>query len=138
MAGARPGRRGDDDSRLSSRQQRVPGGRKNTAKVLMSDDEYELIATRAAKIGVSIPRLLVETAIAAQDLTLTERRALLSELLMLRRMLATITEELQQLTARTNSAGQPPATDSATRRIALVATRLDRAVKELLPGTEQR
>jgi len=55
---------------------------------------------------VSVPRLLVEAALAGDAVTASERRALISELLGARRMVVAMGGNLNQLTRMANTAGR--------------------------------
>ena len=59
MAGESPNRRAGV---RRQRQANVPGGRTNRHIVKLSDAEHEDLTQRAAEAGVSVPRLLVESA----------------------------------------------------------------------------
>lgn len=58
---------GSDDQRARARrrqQANVPGGREHSTLVRMSADEKDALAERAEQAGVSVPRLMVESALA--------------------------------------------------------------------------
>lgn len=59
MAGESPNRRAGV---RRERQANVPGGRPHRHIVKLSDAEHEDLTRRAAEVGVSVPRLLVESA----------------------------------------------------------------------------
>jgi hypothetical protein len=90
------------------RLERHPGGRKNAVKVLLSDQERAVLAGRAAKAGLSLPRLLVETALAGDRRTASEQRGLIAEFLAVRRLVAAIGNNLNQLARVANAGGRAP------------------------------
>jgi len=94
--------------RTRSRRANVQGGRKNrVAEVWADDAEAAALLVRAREANVTIPRLLVESALAPEGgATVTERRAFLAELYGVRRLLAANSNNLNQLTKAVN-AGQP-------------------------------
>lgn len=100
--------------RRSVRQRRLPGGRKNKVTVRLSDDEMTAIEDRADVAGISVPRLLVESALAGDARTASERRALINELLGARRLVAAVGNNLNQLTRHANATGELPPELSAT------------------------
>lgn len=122
-------------ARKPSRQRRQPGGRKNVAFVRLSVEEKAALEARAERLGVSVPRLLVESALAGNVQTLTERRALIAELLAVRRLLAALSNNVNQLARIANATGQVPAEFGATTAaVARAAARLDAVVAELNGG----
>ncbi len=73
--------------------------------------ERDELAARAAELGVSVPRLLVESALHGAR-TPTERRLEIAELFEVRRLLATVANNVNQLARTANITGQVP---TATR-----------------------
>ncbi|MFI1582429.1 plasmid mobilization protein [Embleya sp. NPDC020630] len=116
-----PSPSGDGPTR--ARLPREPGGRRRVTKVLMTEAEYTFVSAKAAAQGVSVPRLLVESA--ANDApTATERRAFYAELLAVRRQLAHITDALARI--GDGPSGHDPATlTNLTTRLAASLDRLD-------------
>ncbi|UGQ09697.1 hypothetical protein LO772_22610 [Yinghuangia sp. ASG 101] len=106
----------------TGRLRRHTGGRRHVAKVKMNDAEHDLVRERAASLGVSVPRLLVEAGSAADVVTATERHALYAELLALRRLLAEL--------ARTPRSAAPTPGGDEDRAIADACRR----VEEVLAG----
>jgi hypothetical protein len=87
------------------RNRREPGGRKHEAKVRMNDEEFARVQARALAMGVSIPRVLIESATGAPALTRTERSAYFTELMAMRRLLANLTNNVNQIARVLNSQG---------------------------------
>jgi hypothetical protein len=88
-------------------------------KVKLTDGEQEKLRALAAVLGVSVPRLLVESALAGRE-TPTERRAAVAELFEIRRLLATVANNVNQLAHTANISGEVAA-----------ATRLEGTLEEV-------
>ena len=69
------GGQGGGTARPGGRLRRVPGGRARVVKVGLSAQEEEWLVPRAAALGVSVQRLLVESAMAGGPTPVAERRA---------------------------------------------------------------
>ncbi|REE98989.1 mobilization protein MobC [Thermomonospora umbrina] len=114
---------------------RHPGGRKRAVKVLLTEEERATIVRRAEAARVSIPRLLVEAALSGNARTATERRAIVIEVLAVRRLVAALGNNVNQLAKVANSTGeipdQLPAVLDAVQR---VLDRLDATASELAPS----
>ena len=63
------------------------------------------LRARAAELGVSVPRLMVESALSGVE-TPTDRRRLVAELFETRRLLATVANNVNQLARSANISGQ--------------------------------
>ena len=74
--GGRAGAREGGTARPGGRLRRVAGGRQRVFKVSVSAAEEEWLVPRAAALGVSVQRLLVESAMAGGPAPAAERRAL--------------------------------------------------------------
>ena len=74
-------------------------------QVTLSEDEQQRLRVRAAGLGVSVPRLLVESALSGVE-TPAERRAWVAELFELRRLLATAANNVNQLAKVANTSGE--------------------------------
>ena len=74
-------------------------------KVKLTEAERDRLRARAAELGVSVPRLLVESALEGLE-TPTERRQLIAELFETRRLLATVANNVNQLARSANVSGQ--------------------------------
>jgi hypothetical protein len=71
----------------------------------VSEVEGVGLRARAAGLGVSVPRLLVESALSGVE-TPAERRAWIAEVFELRRLLATIANNINQLARTANISGE--------------------------------
>jgi len=121
--------------RLFGRRRRanVEGGRQHRHQVKVSAEEEGMLLRLAAEQHVTVPRLLVESALAVnKGETATERRQALAELFAVHRMLAAVSNNLNQIARKINAGGRPTgelaATLAAVRRS---ADRIDAAVDEL-------
>jgi len=74
-------------------------------QVKLTDGERELLRARAAELGVSVPRLLVESALEGRE-TSTERRQQVAGLFEVRRLLATVANNVNQLARSANISGE--------------------------------
>ncbi|NEW42515.1 plasmid mobilization protein [Nocardia cyriacigeorgica] len=79
------------------RQANVVGGRPHTVKVKLTDAEQEALKARAAEVGVSVPRLLVESTLEAGQVEVGRAHAAL-QLLELDHQIRRIGANVNQLT----------------------------------------
>jgi hypothetical protein len=91
-----------------SRRAREPAPRQVVQKVKLTERERDQLRARAGELGVSVPRLLVESALADVTVTGTERRAETAELFETRRLLATVANNVNQLARLANTSGKVP------------------------------
>lgn len=121
--------------RLFARQRRAnaPGGRHHAHKVKVTPEEEGQLLRLAAAQHVTIPRLLVESALAAEaGETVTERRALLVELFAVHRLLAAVSNNVNQIARATNATGEWQRETAATlAKVRQVAERIDVTVDGL-------
>lgn len=124
----------EDESRhpLFSRRRRANfnGGRQHSHKVRVSPEEEGALLRLAHEQNVSVPRLLVESALSLdRGETPTQRRELVGELFRLHRLLAAISNNVNQMARATNATNEVQdemrATLDAVRR---TAARIDDAV----------
>jgi hypothetical protein len=104
------------------RQVRFHGGRRVVRKVRVTAVENGRLAQLAAAQGVSVPRLLVEAALASDGWTPSQRRELVRQLLAARRDLAGLATNVNQLARWANTAGRFP------RDAAEHVSRIDEAI----------
>jgi Bacterial mobilisation protein (MobC) len=88
------------------RRAREPVARGVIQKVKLTQEEREQLRARAAELGVSVPRLLVESSLSTQGEMATERRAMIAELFEVRRLVATVANNVNQLAKAANISGQ--------------------------------
>src|SRR5659263_189905 len=92
-------------ARLFARRRRanVAGGRQHHHKVKVTPEEEGVLLRLAEAQHVTIPRLLVESALAAATSeTPTERRDAIADLFRLHRLLAAISNNVNQMAKATN------------------------------------
>lgn len=98
-----------DNARTATTRRRranVQGGRVGDHRVKVSAEEEAALVKRASELGVTVPRLLVESALAENDgKTAVERRDELAELFHMRKLLASVSNNVNQI-ARAANAGQ--------------------------------
>ncbi len=90
------------------RQRRLVGGRSRPIKVKVSDEQYEQLAAMAAAGGVSIPKLLVDGVLARDGLTVSQRQGRYATFMALRRQLAGVATNLNQIAKWANTEHQMP------------------------------
>jgi hypothetical protein len=127
-----------DRSELTRRRQaNVPGGRRIRHPVKVTEEqEAQLQALAAVHGGISIPRLLVESTLSAGVLPDVDRRAVLEELFTIRRGLAGVANNVNQLTRMAHVEGIPNTDeiDAALRWLREMAgpgARLDEAIERV-------
>ena len=117
------------------RRENEPGGRQHSHKVKVTPREEALLLARAEAKHVTVPRLLVESALSAgSGQTATERRNLITELFRAVRLLASISNNVNQIAKATNATGEVQAEMVATlQAVRRVAMRVESAMDELAP-----
>lgn len=144
---ARNGRRITGASTGATRLRRAQGGRRHVVTVRLTDAEYEVISARAAALRISRQRLMVEAATAPRQpprpagagpfygAPASERRAMADELVGVRRLVAGLATNINQLAKVANATGtvpaELPAAAAATTR---ALGRLNTAVDALAAG----
>ncbi|MFS0703268.1 MobC family plasmid mobilization relaxosome protein [Cellulomonas sp. 179-A 9B4 NHS] len=121
--------------RLFARRRRanVAGGRQHHHKVKVTPEEEGMLLRLAEAQRVTIPRLLVESTLgAATSETPTQRRDAIAELFRLHRLLAAISNNVNQMAKATNATGQVQDELEATlRAVRRTAERIDAAIDGL-------
>lgn len=105
-------------------------------QVKVTEAEEAVLVRLAEAAGVSVPRLLVEAATAAEfgagGVTATERRAAVVELMTVSRVLAGVAGNLNQLARSVNAGAEfPPAAVVVRERIRALIPRVQRACEDL-------
>lgn len=122
-------------SRRDGRRRRanVAGGRPRRHEVKVSAEEEGILLRLAEAQRITIPRLLVESTLAAASgQTITERRELIAELFAIHRLLGAVSNNLNQLTRKTHALGEwQPETRATLERVREISARLDEAVDRL-------
>lgn len=123
------------EGQLFGRQRRAnaedgPRQKRYTVKVTREED-VQLIA-RAVARSVTVPRLMVETAMSAHIETDTDRKAAIAELFALRRLLANVANNVNQIARFANEEKQFPADAQAiVGEYRALVPRISAAIEEL-------
>ncbi|MEV7649111.1 plasmid mobilization relaxosome protein MobC [Arthrobacter sp. NPDC089319] len=97
-----------------------------------AEEEARLVA-RAERERVTVPNLLMSSALSESSDSPTERRAIAAELMALHNLLARSSNNINQLARQANATGEFPAEAShALRHIRSVAMRIDDAIDGLM------
>jgi Bacterial mobilisation protein (MobC) len=124
-------------SRGGARRRRVDGGRQRAVKIRFTDAEYEAITTRAAESNVSVQWLMVASTLTRERATAAPS-ALTAELAGLRRLVANIANNINQIARKLNSGGRPDASiasaaDAVRRTMRRLDDALDTAARSAVP-----
>jgi hypothetical protein len=121
------------------RQPNADGGRRVEQKVRLTVEESAALRLKARRLGVSVPRLLVESALAEHD-TATDRRDLMATLFGLQRLLGNIANNVNQLARKANIDDEfPEAARPALAHVVRQVQRIDQALDKLgMPGGDGR
>lgn len=91
-----------------------------------NDAEYEALSARAASAGVTVQRLLADGAFASRRPPVTAPAALIAELAGLRRLIRSLSNNINQIARWLNSGGRPDARiTGALDAVQRAMTRLD-------------
>jgi hypothetical protein len=113
-------------SRGSARRHRVEGGRRRELKVRFTDAEYDAIVARAADARVSMHRYVADGALAHRS---GGNAALIAEMSALRRLVANLANNTNQIARRLNSGGYLDSSVMANRdALRRIIQRLDIAL----------
>ncbi len=85
----------------------------------LTDEEREALTRKAEQLGVSIPRLLIDSAL-GDVMTRGERAALVGQLDVANRLLANLTGNMNQIAYHANVAGQMTAAGEVEAALARV------------------
>jgi len=114
------------------RRANAPGGRQHQHMVRVSEAEETQLKLLAAEQEVTIPRLLVESALAGAGETPSQRRVAMTELFRIRRQLAGVTTNVNQIARAVNTDGRFPVGSAAVwARIEEVVERIDATIEGL-------
>lgn len=122
------------------RQKNAPaGGRSKSRKVTLTPEQDAALLLKARRLKVSVPRLLVESALADQETT-TDRRDLIETLFGLQRLLGNVANNVNQLARKANVEDEfPEAARPVLVQMMRLMKRVDLAVDELdTPGFQRR
>lgn len=93
----------------AARRHRVEGGRPHAVKIRFTDAEFEALMARAASAGLSIQRYLTDRAFTRSQPGGQPSAALIAELAGLRRLTASLSNNINQIARWLNSGGRPDA-----------------------------
>ncbi len=124
--------------RLFARRRRanVVGGRQHRHEVKVTPEEEALLLQLALAQQVTVPRLLIESALASSaGETPSERRNAMVELFGIHRLLAAVSNNVNQIAKATNATGEVHEDLVQTlRAVRRTAQRVDDAIDGLSPG----
>jgi len=89
-----------------SRREREPVPRRVFQQVKLTETEQQQLRARAAQLGVSVPRLMVESALGGATGMAPDRQREVAELFEVRRLLATVANNVNQLARLANTSGE--------------------------------
>lgn len=93
-----------------------------------AEEEAQLLV-RSEREGVTVPRLLVSAAISDRVETPTERRAVIAELMALHRLLASVSNNVNQIARHANAGDDfPKDAKAALAYVRQVAERIDMTI----------
>jgi hypothetical protein len=108
-AEAEGGGRDPGTARPGGRLKRVAGGRRRAVLVRLSATEEEWLVPKAAALGISVQRLLVESAMGGGPASVLARRTVYDELLAARRDVLGVAVNINQLARWGNEHARMPA-----------------------------
>ncbi|MFJ4210675.1 plasmid mobilization protein [Paenarthrobacter sp. NPDC089675] len=110
-----------------------PSGTKKRREVWVTAEEEAALLARAEREKVTVPNLLVSSALADGTDSPTERRAIAAELMQLHNLLARSSNNINQLARQANATGEfPVEAREALKHIRSVAMRIDDAIDGLM------
>lgn len=115
------------------RRENTPGGRTHSHRVRVSPEEEAQLVLRAERLGVTVPRLLVESALNDGVVALEQKRQdeearvrLLVEINHLQRKVGAIGVNINQIARATNATGEwQPEMESSLRQLRVVLRQLE-------------
>lgn len=120
--------------RLSKRRrENSPAGTKKRREVWVTVEEEAALVARAEREKVTVPNLLVSSALSAHSESPTERRAIGAELMQLHNLLARSSNNINQLARHANATGEIPVeAREALKHLRSVAMRIDDVIDGLM------
>ena len=115
------------------RRENTPAGTKKRRDLWVTVEEEAALVARAEREKVTVPNLLISSALSETHETTTERRAIGAELMSLHNLLARSSNNINQLARQANTTGEFPAeAREALKHIRSVAMRIDDAIDGLM------
>lgn len=90
------------------RRENSPAGTKKRRDLWVTAEEEAMLVARAAREGVTVPRLLIGAATSESVETPTERRAMVAELFAIRTLLARVSNNVNQMARHANAGDEFP------------------------------
>jgi hypothetical protein len=91
------------------RRENAPGGRKKSFQVYVTDAEEAELSRLAELAGMTVPRLLFESALRSDITTSTRRAEAIAEIFAVRRLMANVANNVNQVAKFANSESVFPA-----------------------------
>jgi hypothetical protein len=115
------------------RRENTPAGTKKRRDLWVTVEEEAALAARAEREKVTVPNLLISSALSEHSDSPTERRAIAAELMSLHNLLARSSNNINQLARQANATSEFPAeAREALKHIRSVAMRIDDAIDGLM------
>jgi hypothetical protein len=115
------------------RRENTPAGSKKRRDVWVTVEEEAALVARAEREKVTVPNLLISSALSEHSDSPTERRAIAAELMSLHNLLARSSNNINQLARQANATSEFPAeVREALRHIRSVSMRIDDAIDGLM------
>lgn len=115
------------------RRENTPAGSKKRRDVWVTVEEEAALVARAEREKVTVPNLLISSALSDHSDSPTERRAIAAELMSLHNLLARSSNNINQLARQANATSEFPAeAREALEHIRAVAMRIDDAIDGLM------
>lgn len=117
----------------TGRRRRIEGGRPGRHNVRTSPEEEGALQRLALAAHMSVPRYLVESGLAMESgETITDRRSTITRLYELHRLLAAISNNVNQIAKATNATRElHPETSATLAAVRATAMRIDELTDEL-------
>jgi hypothetical protein len=115
------------------RRENTPAGSKKRRDVWVTVEEEAALVARAEREKVTVPNLLISSALSEHSNSPTERRAIAAELMSLHNLLARSSNNINQLARQANATSEfPVEAREALKHIRSVAMRIDDAIDGLM------
>ncbi|MDI3243060.1 MobC family plasmid mobilization relaxosome protein [Arthrobacter sp. AL08] len=116
------------------RRENTPAGTKKRRDVWVTVEEEAALVARAEREKVTVPNLLISSALSERTDSPTERRAIIAEMMQLHNLLARSSSNINQIARHANATSEVPAeAREAMKHLRSVAMRIDQAIDGLIP-----
>jgi hypothetical protein len=123
-----------NERRLFGRQRRAnaEGGREKNYRVYVTPEEDAQLRARAVVADVTVPRFLFESAMNANIETTTDRKKAIAELFALTRLMANVSNNVNQLARYANTEGKfPQEAHAVVEEYRALAAKVESAIDRL-------